>query len=136
MADIEKLLPHRDPFVFVDDLIEANAEQIIGYHEFKETDIFFQGHFPEYPVVPGVLLVEMMAQCGGAGLKEAGVLKDGLFFLATIEKAKFRRQVRPGETARIEITNNRASARMIRQSGVVKIGDEVAAEASWMCLVN
>ncbi len=136
MADIKSLIPHRDPFLFVDDFIEVSKESIIGTHTFKETDVFFKGHFPEYPVVPGVLLVEMMAQCGGAGLKEAGIVKGGLFFLATIEKAKFRRQVRPGETAIIEITNLRTSSRMIKQSGIVKVDDEVAAEATWMCLVS
>ncbi len=79
----------------------------------------------------------MMAQCGGAGLKQAGVLAaDGLFFLASIEKAKFRRQVRPKETIRIEVRNLRVSSRMIRQSGTVRVGDQTAAEASWMCIVS
>lgn len=134
---IEGLLPHRDPFLFVDRLESATEQTIVGTRCFREDESFFRGHFPEYPVVPGVLLIEMMAQCGGAGVKEAGLVdRDGLFFLGTVEKAKFRRQVRPGDTVRIEITNDRISPRVIRQSGVVSVEGQKAAEATWMCLVG
>ena len=134
--EMHTLLPHRDPFLFVDSIESATQEEIIGTRTFPDTDWFFRGHFPEYPVVPGVLLVESMAQCGGAGVKKLGTLGESLFFLATIEKAKFRRQVRPGDTIRMEIKNDRISARMLKQSGAAYVGDEVACEASWMCLVG
>lgn len=134
--EIHGLLPHREPFLFVDSLESATDEKIIGTHTFSEDEVFFPGHFPEYPVVPGVILVETMAQCGGAGMKQLGTLGDKLFFLATIEKAKFRRQVRPGETVRIEVTNLRSSPRMIKQEGRCLIGEEIAAEAQWMCVVG
>ena len=78
-----------------------------------------------------------MAQCGGAGVRALGKLgENALFFLATIEKAKFRRQVRPNEEVKFVITNDRLSPRMIKQSGKAYVGDELAAEASWMCLVG
>jgi 3-hydroxyacyl-[acyl-carrier-protein] dehydratase len=135
MADIKSLLPHREPFLFVDEILESNKEQIIATRTYTSAEPFFKGHFPEYPVVPGVILVETMAQCGGAGVRMSGVLEDRkLFFLATIDKVKFRRQVRPDELVRFEIKNNRISARMLKQSGVAYVGDEVAAEAEWMCL--
>jgi len=137
LEEIKGLLPHREPFLFVDSLEVWEGDEIVGYREFREDDFFFKGHFPQYPVVPGVILVETMAQCGGAGLRKAGKLGgDDLFFLTTVEKAKFRRQVKPGDRAKIVITNVRVGGRMIKQSGQILVEDEVAAEASWMCLVG
>jgi 3-hydroxyacyl-[acyl-carrier-protein] dehydratase len=136
-TEIEGLLPHRPPFLFVDLIDQADRERILARHVFAESEFFFAGHFPGYPVVPGVILIETMAQSGGAGLRKLGILPgNALFFLATVDKAKFRRQVRPGEEVRSEITNLRISARMIRQSGKAWVGDELAAEAEWMCLVG
>jgi 3-hydroxyacyl-[acyl-carrier-protein] dehydratase len=136
-SEIEKLLPHRDPFLFVDEIIEATKEKIVAKRVFTEKEYFFKGHFPEYPVVPGVILVETMAQCGGAGLRKLGVMgDDALFFFATVDKVKFRRQVRPGDEIRCEIENLRVSPKMIKQQGKAYVGDEVAAEAEWMCLVG
>ena len=137
MTEIEKLLPHRDPFLFVDRIEETTDEKIIGYRKFTENDFFFKGHFPEYPVVPGVILVETMAQCGGAGVKKLGTFSEtALFFLAAVDKVKFRRQVRPDDEVRLEITNLRVSGSMIKQSGKAFVGDELAAEAEWLCLVD
>ncbi|MCL2175672.1 MAG: 3-hydroxyacyl-ACP dehydratase FabZ [Treponema sp.] len=137
MNEIEKLIPHREPFLFVDEIIEASKEKITAKHVFTDKEFFFKGHFPDYPVVPGVVLVETMAQSGGAGLRKLGIIGDGaLFFLATIDKVKFRRQVRPGDEVRSEIENLRVSPKMIKQRGVAYVGEEIAAEAEWMCLVG
>jgi len=137
MNEIEKLLPHREPFLFVDEIVQADDKKIVARHVFSEKEFFFPGHFPGYPVVPGVILVETMAQSGGAGLRKLGVLgDDALFFLATVDKVKFRRQVRPGDEVRSEIENLRVSPRMIKQSGKAFVGEELAAEAEWMCLVG
>jgi 3-hydroxyacyl-[acyl-carrier-protein] dehydratase len=135
--EMETLLPHRDPFLFVDEILSADNEKIVALHVFTPGEFFFKGHFPQYPVVPGVILVETMAQSGGAGLRKLGTLGgDALFFLASVDKVKFRRQVRPGEELRSEIQNLRISAKMIKQSGKAYVGDELAVEAEWLCLVS
>ena len=135
--DIESLIPHRKPFLFVDKLLYNGEEGSASLYTFKEDEFFFKGHFPEYPVVPGVVLVETMAQAGGAALSFMGTFEKGaLFFLATVDKVKFRNQVRPGDTVRIEVKNLRVSSQMIKQAGKMYIGETIAAEAEWMCLVG
>ena len=137
MKDPKELLPHREPFLFVDRIEKADLTGIVGYRRFPAREAFFAGHFPRYPVVPGVILLETMAQVGGAGVKKLGKVKmDGLFLLASMEKVKFRRQVRPGEEVKVVIRNLRVSNRMVRQSGQVLVGEELAAEAEWLCLVG
>jgi 3-hydroxyacyl-[acyl-carrier-protein] dehydratase len=137
MSEIEALLPHRKPFLFVDEIDQADKDRIVARHVFTADEFFFAGHFPEYPVVPGVILVETMAQSGGAGLRKLGTMPgDALFFLASVDKVKFRRQVRPGEEVRSEIENLRVSPKMIKQAGKAYVGDELAVEAEWLCLVS
>lgn len=136
-SGIERLLPHRDPFLFVDTIDVTNESEIVARHVFTTEEFFFKGHFPEYPVVPGVILCETMAQAGGAGLVKRGVMPtDALFFFATLDKVKFRNQVRPGDEVRMVVKNLRVSSRMIKQSGVAYVGEKIAAEAEWMCLVG
>jgi 3-hydroxyacyl-[acyl-carrier-protein] dehydratase len=135
MTDIKALLPHREPFLFLDRIEKADKEEIVGYRRFTDADFFFRGHFPEYPVVPGVILIESLAQCGGAGVRMV-TGNPGIFFLAALEKAKFRRQVRPGEEVRMVITNLRVSKAMVRQSGKAYVGDELAVEAQWLALIG
>jgi 3-hydroxyacyl-[acyl-carrier-protein] dehydratase len=136
MEKIENLIPHRPPFLFVDRIEQADQEKIVGYKRFARDEFFFKGHFPDYPIVPGVILVETMAQCGGAGVRSLGILGESLFFLATVSKAKFKKQVFPGDEVKIVVTNLRLSDKMIKQSGNAFVGEDLVAEAEWLCLVG
>jgi 3-hydroxyacyl-[acyl-carrier-protein] dehydratase len=133
MEQITSLIPHRPPFLFVDEAAIAHST-IKAKRHFAADEWFFQGHFPGYPVVPGVLLIEAMAQAGGVGAKLLGNNPRGLFVLAKIRSATFRRQVRPGETLDMEVVNLRSSAQVIHQRGVGKVGDEIAVEAEWIAM--
>ena len=134
-TNIESLLPHRKPFLFVDNIIFSNDEESESTYTFKDDEMFFAGHFPERPIVPAVILIETMAQAGGAALVHINKIgKDRLFFLVSVSKAKFKKMVLPNVEVRIKIKNLRVSPNMIRQSGAILIGDDVAAEAEWMCL--
>ncbi|HAH60914.1 MAG TPA: beta-hydroxyacyl-ACP dehydratase [Treponema sp.] len=136
-TDIESLLPHRKPFLFVDEIVSCDEQGSVSTRMFTDEDFFFKGHFPQYPVVPGVILIETMAQAGGAALSYQKKFKEGsLFFLGTVDKVKFRHQVRPGDTVRMEITNLRVTEHMVKQSGKAYVGETLAAEAEWMCLVG
>lgn len=133
--DIESLIPHRAPFRFVDrvELDDADRDKVRGERLFKD-EFFFAGHFPGQPVVPGVILVETLAQCGGIGAKLAGVNEKGTFLFAKIVSARFRRPVRPGEKLEMEIENLRATASIIHQRGKGSVGGELAVEAEWISI--
>lgn len=131
---ITDVLLHRPPFLFVDKIEEADEKHTVGRYTYKEDEFFFKGHFPEHPVVPGVLLIELMAQVGGAGCAYADIMEPGLFVLATVEKVKFKKQVRPLDTCIVNVENVRVSTKLIRQKGTVTVDGELAATATWLCV--
>ncbi len=137
LADIQSLIPHRDPFLFVDRLESWENGKVIGYRLFRETDSFFKGHFPGYPVVPGVILIECLAQCGGAGVLKRGLLPPhAIIFMAAVLEAKFRRPVRPGDEIRMEVDDIRVSSKMLKQKGKAWVEGALAVEAEWMCVAG
>jgi 3-hydroxyacyl-[acyl-carrier-protein] dehydratase len=134
---IEGILPHRDPFLFVDDVEVASDGTILARRQWTGDESFFKGHFPAYPVVPGVILVETMAQAGGVGANLAGLVKLGtIFFLAAVNNVKFRRQVKPGDLLEMKVTNLRVSPKLIKQQGQAFVNGEIAIEADWLCIAG
>ncbi len=136
--DIQKYLPHRPPFVFVDEFeTDEKGETTVGSRLFTDEDFFFKGHFPGMPVVPGVLLVECLAQCGGAGIVKSGrVPMDSDFFLLSVKEAKFHAKVGLGDRLDMEISTVRiARGRIIVQHGRGLVGGTLAVEADWVCAV-
>jgi 3-hydroxyacyl-[acyl-carrier-protein] dehydratase len=130
-SDIIELLPHRYPFLFVDRVIEyVPDEKIVGLKNVSINEPFFQGHFPNNPIVPGVLQVEALAQMGALYAKlykpEA---RDSLIVLAGLEKVKFRKQVVPGDTLRLEMGECRRKLSTWKMVGKVVVDGEVVCDA-------
>lgn len=129
---IQKILPHRYPFLFVDKIIESSEKRIVGIKNVTINEPFFQGHFPGHPIMPGVLIIEAMAQVGGIGALN---MKDNIGKLAyflSINNARFRKPVVPGDTLKIEVDLLKAKLSVMQVHGVAKVGDDIVAEADLM----
>ena len=136
---IKRLLPHRAPFLFVERLAEIRpGESAVGYKAVSYNEPYFQGHFPEYAVMPGVLIVEAMAQTAGALVVHSLGLTRGrrTVYFMTIDKARFRRPVRPGDLLRIPVKAVRHRGPVWKFTGEAFVGDELCAEAEFGAMIH
>ena len=129
--EIQEILPHRYPFLLVDKIIElVPSEHIVGIKQVTYNEHFFQGHFPDAPVMPGVLQIEALAQVGAIlALREFEDRDEKLPLFTGIDKAKFRRPVVPGDTLTLEVTALRIGSRVQKMRGFAKVDGKIAAEA-------
>ena len=136
MREIENLLPHRDPFLYVDHLLSVTIEEIVGTKIFDFSELFSPNDAAADPCfVPGMILVESLAQCGGAGARKLqGTGSEGLFGLAGIESACFHAYVEFGKTVKMIVKNLKLGSKVVRQSGVAYVDDMPVAEATWTCV--
>jgi beta-hydroxyacyl-ACP dehydratase FabZ len=132
--EIKAILPHRYPFLLVDRIVEMEPERIVGIKNVTGNEPFFQGHFPDFPVMPGVLIIEAMAQAAGVlVLQSMEDRANKLVLLVAVENARFRRPVVPGDSLRMEMKVIKRKASVAKMAGVATVDGQVVAEVEVMC---
>lgn len=135
VVEIQKILPHRYPFLMVDAIVEMERlKRIVGVKNVSINEAHFQGHFPGKPIMPGVLIIESMAQTGGLLLlQEVPDRESKLLFFAAVDGARFRRPVVPGDQLRIEVSVVNWRGDFCKLEGKATVDGQLAAEATLMC---
>ncbi len=132
--EIREILPHRYPFLLVDRIIELEPERIVGLKNVTANEPFFAGHFPNFPVMPGVLIIEAMAQTAGILVLRSIPDRDSkLVFLVSVDYARFRKPVVPGDQLRLEMKMMRRKGTVVKMSGRATVEGVLVAEAEVMC---
>lgn len=138
--EIKQILPHRYPFLLIDRVVSFEKDKrIVALKNVTVNEPFFPGHFPHYHVMPGVLIIEAMAQAAAVlSLKSLGHKNDGkwVYYFVGIDGARFKKPVVPGDQLAIEVEQGRIGRGMAKFSAVAKVGDAVAAEAQLLCALR
>lgn len=126
---IKAIIPHRPPFLLIDRIEEiVPGEKCVGIKQVSGNEPFFEGHFPEYAVMPGVLIVEALAQTGAVALLQEEAFKGKLAFFAGIDKCRFKHQVTPGDTLELTVEITRIKGPIGKGKAVAKVGDKIACQ--------
>ncbi len=134
--EIQNILPHRFPFLLVDRIIDIEPKtKAVGLKNVTINEPFFQGHFPDYPIMPGVLVVEAMAQVSGILAFHSGAKGDAVYFMS-IEKAKFRKPIVPGDQLRFEVNVLQQRNNVWKFAGQAFVDNKLVAEAEFTAMVS
>ena len=132
--EISRILPHRYPMLLVDRIVEMDEDRIVGIKNVTHNEPFFTGHFPDFPVMPGVLIVEAMAQAAGVLVLKSIADRDRkLVLLVAIENARFRKPVVPGDQLRLEMSVVKRKSTVAKMAGRATVDGVLVAEAEVMC---
>lgn len=137
VQQIKEIIPHRYPFLLVDKVTEMEAEKrVVGIKNVSINEPFFAGHFPEYPVMPGVLILEALAQVGAIAVLDMEQNRGKIGFLAGVDKCRFKRQVKPGDQLRLEVEIIRMKGPIGKGKGIATVDGEIACEAEIMFAIK
>jgi 3-hydroxyacyl-[acyl-carrier-protein] dehydratase len=134
---IQAIIPHRYPFLLVDKIVEIEpGKRAVGLKNVSIGEPYFQGHFPDYPVMPGVLIVEALAQVGAVAMLQLDEFKGRIAFFAGIDNVRFKRQVKPGDVLRLEVELGQIRRSIGTGTGVATVDGEIACKGEFMFAIG
>ena len=143
LAEIQTLIPHRYPFLLIDKIEQVHlAESAVGIKNVSLNEWYFQGHFPDHPIMPGVLIIEALAQTAAAlvmktlTVQNGGVKPGNIVYFMSIDSAKFRRPVVPGDVLHLKVVKDRARGHVWKFKGEAWVGNELADEAVFTAMIS
>jgi 3-hydroxyacyl-[acyl-carrier-protein] dehydratase len=137
VKEIQKIIPHRYPFLLVDKIIELEeGKKAVGIKNVSANESYFAGHFPKHPVMPGVLIIEALAQVGAIIALKMPQYADKIAFFAGIDKVRFRKQVVPGDTLRLEVELTKIRGPVGKGEGKAFVGDDLVAEGELTFMIG
>jgi len=131
-TDIKALLPQREPFLFVDELLSAGMDEIVGMMKYDESFPYYLDCSPHQKIVPGVILIESLVQCGGAGVTKLGIIEKALWGLASLEKVRFHGVVEANSTVKVVVKNLKNARWSLKHEGVSSIEGKIIHGPTWV----